>query len=220
MTEKIYLSDALALSCSTVVVSVCLVHEGRWVVRTDRTIFHPQGGGQKADRGRIGRAHVLHVAHDGPAVNHFVDCADGIETGATLSMEVEAEWRAFNSAFHTAGHLLAGLIEQHYPGSRAASGHQWPGEARVEFESRMPREAFDLQTINLLLEQALAQAWPVRVLSVPGGERSVQIGELASIPCGGTHLQGLNELEHVRVEAIKLKGGRVRMSYTAAPASR
>lgn len=216
LTDKIYLADALALRCIAVVVSIRSLDGGRLAVRTDRTIFHPQGGGQKADRGRIGRAHVQHVAHDGPEVDHFVDCADGMEIGQALTMEVEPEWRAFNAAFHTAGHLVAGLVERHWPGVRAVSGHQWPGEARVEFEPALPRESFDLPTLNTLIGAAIAQGWPLRVHAI-GGERCVQIGDLAPIPCGGTHLGSLSELEHVRVDAIKVKGGRVRMSYTAAP---
>jgi alanyl-tRNA synthetase len=216
MTEKIYLSNARLLICTATVMAVRHVEGDRWSVRTDRTIFHPQGGGQKADRGRIYAAHVLHVAHDGPEVDHFVDLTSGLEVGKTVQMEVDTTWRAFNAAYHTAGHLLAGIVERLHPGARAVSGHQWPGEARVEFESQRPREAFDQTSVNSALAQALEQAWPVRVNAEGSAGRQVQIGDLPPIPCGGTHIEGLNALQMVAVESIKAKGSRIKMSYIAA----
>ncbi len=215
MTEKIYLSDARMQACSATVVALRHHVGDRWSVRLDRTVFHPQGGGQKADRGRIGQAHVLHVAHDGPDVDHFVDSPIGIEIGAPVQLEIDSTWRCMNAVYHSAGHLLAGIVEKLYPGARAASGHQWPGEARVEFETAMPREALDLAAINAALAEAIESAWPVRVHYDDQGIRHVQMGDMPSIPCGGTHVEMLDRLQLVSVESIKVKSGRARMSYTA-----
>ena len=217
MTEKLYLADARLLACSAVVTAVRCLEGGRWAIRLDRTIFHPQGGGQKTDRGRIGTAHVLHVAHDGPEVDHMIDSAVAIYVGATVALEVEQDWRAFNTAFHTAGHLLAGVVEQMYPGTRAISGHQWPGEARVEFESTLSKEQFGIDAINHALTEALRQAWSVRLVGAPYSDRGVQIGDFQPIPCGGTHVGNLREIDHVQVDAVKFNSGKVRMSYSATP---
>ena len=98
------------------------------------TLFHPQGGGQKADRGTIGGRAVTHVAHaDGGEVNHYLDSTDGLSVGDAVEIAVDAEWRQLNARWHTAGHLIAAVVEKLFPTLQGVAGHHWPGEGRVEF---------------------------------------------------------------------------------------
>lgn len=219
MTIKIYLNAVHDLSMSTSITAINTLEDGRCAIRLRASSFHPQGGGQKADRGRIGGAHVLHVAHNGPQVDHIVDTVEGLRVGDEVFIEVDPEWRRLNTVFHTAGHLIAGIIEREYTDIRAISGHQWPGEARVEFESQASTDHFDMDTINGRLADAVAAAWPVEILGQPFDDRRLQIGVLGAIACGGTHVRMLGEIQRVQVQGIKAKGGKVRISYTAAPSS-
>lgn len=63
MTELLYLFED-STECTASVLSSLPTGDGLYAVALDRTIFHPQGGGQPSDIGtinnvsEIGRAHV------------------------------------------------------------------------------------------------------------------------------------------------------------------
>lgn len=215
MTLKQYLNDR-SLEAQARVLDVRVETEAKAWVQLDRTIFHAQGGGQKADRGTLGGLPVLAVAHtsDG-SVDHLVDLSSGmVERGQDVVLLVDAEGRALHSRYHTAGHLLADLVCARHAGLRAKAGHQWPGEARVEFEGQLP-EANEL-TQHLLadLETAISADLPVRLVGDPFSSRAVQIGDYPVMPCGGTHVLHLRELGSVRVRSVKgTKHGGLRVGY-------
>ncbi len=187
------------------------------IVRLTATWFHPQGGGQKADVGTIGPARVLHVTHNAiGTVDHYVESAAGLEVGQAYSFQIDQAARRLNTAYHSAGHLIAGVVEKAMPGWKAVAGHQWPGEARVEFESAAastpPVEDFTPQLASLLQSQ-LSSHIAVSITGDPFQSRGIQIGDLPVIPCGGTHVQSLSEIQTIRITAIKRKGARTRISY-------
>ena len=64
-TEKLYEQDA-TLRAFEATVLACEPHGARFRVALDRTAFFPEGGGQPADQGTLGEAHVLD-AHAGTA---------------------------------------------------------------------------------------------------------------------------------------------------------
>lgn len=83
-----------------------------WWLLFDRTVFHPQGGGQPADTGVI-------ISDDGKKFTvtdlKLVDKAvvhtgkfEGAQftVGETLTQKVDGEFRAINARIHSAGHLL------------------------------------------------------------------------------------------------------------------
>ncbi|WP_424810237.1 hypothetical protein [Rhodococcus sp. 27YEA15] len=47
------------------------------------------------------------------------------------------------------------------------------------------------------------------------GLRTVRIGDLHVAPCGGTHLHRLGEFADITVPTLKIKRGRIRVSYAA-----
>lgn len=214
MTIKRYLSDP-ALS-GTVIVTEVIPGE-RPVVRLAETWFHPQGGGQKADTGRIGEAEVVHVTHNNGEVDHHLAGPADLEVGRSYPFSIDADRRRLHAAYHSAGHLIGSLVEAQ-GGLRAVAGHQWPGEARVEFEGDSP----DLDGLKARLEQDLAAALtadlPVAPREVAGQVRAIGMGDLAPIPCGGTHVARLGEIGRVQVASVKRKGDRIRVSYSVEPA--
>jgi alanyl-tRNA synthetase len=218
MTLKRYLTHT-QLSGTAVVTEV--IPGERPVLRLRETWFHPQGGGQKADRGFIGPAQVVHVAHNGAHVDHFVDSIDGLEVGREYAYSIDAYWRRLNSVYHTAGHLIASVAESVYPDLKAVSGHQWPGEARVEFESISPLGS-EIQTEELQarLEGALSERLSVKIEGDPFASRHIVIGAYPGIPCGGTHVDDLKDIEKIMIAGVKRKGNRIRVSYEATSAHR
>jgi Ser-tRNA(Ala) deacylase AlaX len=190
-------------------------HDGRAFVRLSETLFHPQGGGQKADRGTIAGRTVIHVAHaEGGEVNHYLDSTDGLAVGDEVPLVVDAEWRALNSRLHTAGHLVAAVVETEFPQLQGVSGHHWPGEGRVEFT---PGDAVSAEEVAARLPAALAAAiatdWSVTAVLEPSGNRTIAVGATRPVGCGGTHLASVGPLGAVAVTGVKAKGGKLRVGY-------
>lgn len=215
MTLKQYLAEPAKTTWTARVLEI--TQGETTIVRLDRTIFHAQGGGQKADRGRIGSAVVIHVTHNADNVDHHVESAAGLAVGAEVALEVDEAWRRLNAAYHTAGHLLASVVENMYPGLRAVSGHQWPGEGRVEFMGEVPVEKVSVDDINTRLASDLAANLPVVIVGDPFKDRAIKIGGYEPIPCGGTHVSRLGEVATTIVRSIKAKSGRIRISFDASP---
>ena len=215
MTLKQYLAEPAKTTCTARVLEI--THGETMIVRLDRTIFHAQGGGQKADRGRIGPTVVIHVTHNADNVDHHVESTTGLAVGDEVALEVDEAWRRLNAAYHTAGHLLASVVENMYPGLQAVSGHQWPGEGRVEFMGELPVEKVSFDDINRRLASDLAANLPVVIVGDPFKSRAIKIGGYEPIPCGGTHVSRLGEVGTTIVRSIKAKSGRIRISFDASP---
>lgn len=211
MTAKRYLASADLTGTTTV---THVGDDGRPFVRLSETLFHPQGGGQRADRGTVGGRAVTHVAHaDGGEVNHYLDSTDGLSVGDTVELAVDPEWRQLNARWHTAGHLIAAVVEQLFPALQGVAGHHWPGEGRVEFA---PGDGVSAEEIAAKLPDALAEAeradLPVRVVGDPFVSRQVVVGDSRPVGCGGTHFASVGGIA-VTVTGVKAKGGKLRVSY-------
>jgi len=218
MTTKAYLEDASLSGNATVTATGVDESKGWHWVRLDRTLFHAQGGGQKADRGTIEGIAVEHVAH-GPegTVDHFVKDSSVFAVGQEVAMAVDADWRLTNARSHTAGHLIAALVERRWPAMQALSGHHWPGEARVEFGGDPKPDLDEVRTMLAAdLEGAIAADLPVSIEGDPHSDRSIAIGDHPAVGCGGTHLANLAALGGVELQRIRSKSGKLRISYDLA----
>jgi Ser-tRNA(Ala) deacylase AlaX len=215
MVRKRYLEEHTLYGKATVT-ETGADERGAWV-RLSETVFHPQGGGQKADRGTIGGAAVLHVAHsEGGEVNHYVEEAAPFVVGQEVEIVVDAGWREMNARLHTGGHLFAAVAEERWPALVAVAGHHWPGEARVEFEigeGAIPAGEELSAVLQKSLEEAIQADLPVRVVGDPYSSRAIQIAAHRAIPCGGTHLDRTGALAGLAVTSVRTKSGRLRISY-------
>lgn len=211
MTIKQYLTEPDRLQLEAKIIE--LVAGEHPVIRLDSTIFHPQGGGQKADCGLIDNSRVHHVAHHAGGVDHYVDSLNGLVVGQFVSLRIEPTLRELHSAWHTAGHLVAAVVEHLYPGLFAAAGHQWPGEGRVEFQGDIETENPDMSRINELLADDINANLKVHICNFENDIRTVQIGDYPVVPCGGTHLTSLEKFKRVMVTSIKKKNNRMRVSF-------
>nr|WP_299246499.1 hypothetical protein [uncultured Halomonas sp.] len=221
MTVKRYLDDR-SVHGSAVITELLLGE--KTAVRLDKTLFHPQGGGQKADRGFIASIPILHVRHGANgAIDHYIADPECLKIGMGVEIFVDSRWRQLNATYHTAGHLLAGIAEELLDNIHATCGHHWPGEARVEFKEmhhtiNLDRWRDELtEALNQRLKQYIESALPVIQLGDTHKNREIKIGNFDPIPCGGTHLENLMELKEVRVTGMKRKKGVLRISYSAYP---
>jgi alanyl-tRNA synthetase len=217
MTQKHYLIEKRMRGTVSIVE---LIPGDKPAIRLAGTWFHPQGGGQKADIGKIGPSQVVHVAHNGQYVDHFVDSLDTLEVGKSYPFEIDSEWRCLNSVYHTSGHLIASIVEKMSSNLTAISGHQWPGEARIEFQINSDQPTvITAEDLNTELDTCLRHGLDIKVCGDPYTDRAITIGSFKGIPCGGTHVENLQNIGKIRATKMKKKGKKLRVSYEAIPAT-
>lgn len=111
-------------------------------------------------------------------------------------------------------------MEQLFPGLKAVGAHHWSGEARVEFVGEnLPKSELVQMKLSEALKQAIQDNLSVSIIGDPIRSRAIQIGVFPAVSCGGTHLQNLGVLGQVKITAVKVKGGKLRLSYCIEDAS-
>ena len=211
MPEALYLTSD-DLECTARVRSCEQTQEGLWAVVCDRSVFHPQGGGQPSDIGLINDVSVRKVIHTPDAIIHL--CEAPLE--GEVSMAVDDKTRRLHSRLHSAGHII-GFVGDEY-GWHATKGNHFPGESRVVFEPQNP-EAIQLtepevfqSEVNALISKKLER----RITEIDG-LRYVTWGDLRAYPCGGTHVTNTEEIGKVCISKIKMKKGQITVSYSLEP---
>ncbi|MFE3450175.1 hypothetical protein ACFXJ8_14685 [Nonomuraea sp. NPDC059194] len=221
-----YLHDTYLTEVSTPVAHVARQDGGDAWIAVRRNIFHPQGGGQPADRGWLGEAEVVPFRD---AASGLVmvraregDGLAGLAEGDVVQARVDAGLRLLHAALHTAGHLVeaAGRTE----GWALAGSIHFPGQARIEFTP--PEEGVDLSDpedrdkaadrLSAFVAAMVADDLPVTADHDAAGLRIVRLGDVHAAPCGGTHVRSLGDLAEVTISGVKVKKGRVKVSYTAS----
>lgn len=195
-----------------------LIPGERPIARFRETWFHPQGGGQKADRGTVGSVPIIEVRH-GPdgVVDHFIADLGELRVGGSYRFAVDAEWRRLNSIYHTAAHLVVGVCERLFPGVFVTAGHQWPGQARVEFSGvGFDRIVLGSGALEQLVWHEIGRDLPVRIVGDPYVNRACRIGDFPPIPCSGTHVTTTAKLNQFKIRSAKLKIDHVRLGYEVA----
>ncbi|HDG1689488.1 TPA: alanyl-tRNA editing protein [Kluyvera georgiana] len=207
MTERLYYTcdrtegQANLLSCSA-------EPDGRYAVVLDRTLFHPQGGGQPADAGWIDNEPVETVLARGDDVLHIV--AKPLLPGV-VNLRVDAAQRQLHARLHSAGHLI-GLAGTAF-GWLPVKAHHWPNEGRITFAAGGNGTLPDAPSLLAKINAWQAEDLPRRV-TFDGGLREVGFGELSAYPCGGTHVARLSDIGQVTITQVKMKKGQMIVNYT------
>jgi alanyl-tRNA synthetase len=186
----------------------------------DRTIFHPQGGGQPADKGLINTIKVLTVKEDksqlneggSPIIYHYLIKQDVVEQeimiGKEVKLAVEAAFRKQCKRSHSAGHLIADILELDPKftafKNTALQGHHFPGfeYIKVDLGGDITDTEKFIYDINESIADYIIQDLPVVATSNVNGIRYVKMGELARM-CGGTHVSSTKEIESCQVNKVR-----------------
>ncbi|ROZ52875.1 metal-dependent hydrolase [Rhodococcus sp. WS1] len=199
---------------------------GRPWIAVEQCIFHPQGGGQPADKGWLDQYEIVpFLDRDTGLVlaSFFGDgsAAENYRIGQRVRTNIDLAQRMSNAAHHTAGHVIeaAGRTQ----GWTLAANIHFPGQSRIEFTSSDARLADDAGRIHAtealreVVQTTIGSDLRVDADVDESGLRTVRIGELHAALCGGTHLRRLGELGNLTIPTIKIKRGRIRVSYAAEP---
>ncbi|WP_313681961.1 alanyl-tRNA editing protein [Klebsiella africana] len=209
MTERVYYTSD-ATDGRAQIITCTAEADGRYAIELDHTLFHPQGGGQPADRGWLAGQVVETVIVRGDSVLHIV--AQPLSAGE-VEMKIDAPTRQLHARLHSAGHLLGLAGEQ--LGWQPVKAHHWPGEGRITFTSRNSAALPDASALLTQVKGWQAQDLP-RQVTFADGLRQVGFGDLLAYPCGGTHVARLSELGDIVISQIKMKKGQLVVSYTLA----
>jgi misacylated tRNA(Ala) deacylase len=193
--------------------------------------FHPGGGGQLADRGRLtwghGEARVIGFETTADRVWHLLDAS--AEPTGSVHVTIDAEFRAAQTELHTGAHILNALVYRHFNGA-LITGAQLGDDltARVDFDlpavdnervraleaeiNDVIRQDLAVRSHWLPLDRAAAEPGLLRSRSVappPSLDGTVRVVEIVGLDrqaCGGTHLSSTARSRPVHILKIDNKG--------------
>ena len=195
----------------------------------EKTIFHPQGGGQPDDEGVIyigGKPYpVIGLEETSQGVRHYIklDRISPFSVGCQVSMQIDKEKRNLFSRYHTAGHLLADTIEKRYPCWKVYKGNHFPGQAAVVLKNHdgsMPLPITEekkqevLDFLHYDLESILRKKGSVSSF-IEKGVRKVALPGFSPCSCGGSHVRDISSVGGISITKLKMKKKEgLKFSYT------
>ncbi|MBI0675857.1 alanyl-tRNA editing protein [Citrobacter koseri] len=207
MTERLYYStdDTEGMACVT---GCSPQMDGLYAVTLDKTLFHPQGGGQPADKGWIADIPVCGIMLRDNQIIHILP--QPVAAGV-VQLKVDVQTRLLNSRLHSAGHLIGCAGETW--GWSPVKAHHWPGEGRITFSAGEHARLPDAENLLACIEQWQAKDYALRI-EFDGERRKVGFGELPMYFCGGTHVTSLGQLGRITIGGIKMKKGQLIINYS------
>lgn len=106
-TIKLYENDSYIKEFTATVVS-CEEKDGAYFVVLNETAFFPEGGGQDADKGKIGDADVLDVQIKNDIIYHKVNKSFNENEEVTCVIDWETRFSRMQN--HTGEHIVSGVI--------------------------------------------------------------------------------------------------------------
>jgi len=229
MTELLYMADNEYQKEFDSEVSK--VDEEKAYICLEETLFYRQGGGQPADKGEISwngeTADVVDVQKENGEIRHYLEDFDSLPgVGEKVHGEIDWERRYKHMRMHTAQHLLSWIVLNRY--DAATVGNQMHEDySRIDFQP-ITFSQENLQKIenqaNALIEKALevekkymdrelveekVEEGRTNLDIIPKGVdplRMIIIGGQDLCPCGGTHVDNIDEIGKIKITGRETKG--------------
>jgi alanyl-tRNA synthetase len=235
MTDLVYLEEPTLFTIQAKTISSGKDKKGDYII-LDRSIFYPQGGGQPADHGKIKISDYTYNVYDVRLINttvyHYVDNLhkDNLENKLAL-ISIDSKRRCLNTCYHTAGHLLGSVANEYDPKLKAIKGHQFPGEAYVEFKGDSAPTENLLIALQERINNIVAKDLSVNTQEISSGIKDKALLDLcyeipknkkirfchiegySPTPCGGTHVVKLKDLGNIHIKKVKRKKEKIKISY-------
>ena len=221
MTEKLYYLDSHLFEFEATVLAAREEKRG-WEIVLDRTAFFPEGGGQPADTGTIGRARVLDVHEREGEIRHL--CDRELASG-TYACTVDAEKRLRRMQNHSGEHVFSGLTHQKY-GAENVGFHMAADCMTIDFDKELSFE--QLSEIEYEANLAVRANIPVRTFypspeelktleyrskkELAGAVRIVEIAGIDRCACCAPHVRATGEIGAIKLLTAERHRGGVRLS--------
>lgn len=231
MTELLYLPD----NDYTTEFAATVTDAADDYIVLDKTHFYPEGGGQPADEGTLewdgGSADVVDVKKNHGDVRHYIENVSGDlpDEGEPVEGRIDEDLRDKHRRMHTAQHVLSKVVLDEYGASTA--GNQIHADwSRIDFEPADFSEE-DVEFIEEKTNEILDRGLSVTKEELPRDEveervkegrtnldlipdsvdplRVVEIEDYDICPCGGTHVQSLDEIRQINITDRRSKGANV-----------
>ena len=217
-TNKLFYADTHLVEFSATVVD-CFESKKGFEIELDRTAFYPEGGGQAADKGRLGDIEVLHVHEDGERVLHLLE--KPLTIGKTVIGTVDYAHRFDLMQQHTGEHIVSGIINSRY-GYHNVGFHMGWDSITIDFDGVIPPE--DLAEIERLANEAVYRNIPLNIWTpspeelpdvfyrtkraLPWPVRIVQVPQYDSCACCGLHVARTGEVGLIKLfSCVKFRQG-------------
>ncbi|OGT42689.1 MAG: hypothetical protein A3F13_09510 [Gammaproteobacteria bacterium RIFCSPHIGHO2_12_FULL_40_19] len=238
-TKLLYLEDFNLINCEAHVLEVLKENENDIVI-LDQTVFYPQGGGQPYDQGIIeslsAKFNVLEVRLVDDIARHIGKFdSENFKQFEKIKCSVNEERRLLNSRIHSAGHVIDMAVQALNIGWIPVKGHHFPSGPYVEYvgsSDGLDKEKIKIDIENLA-NQFIKDGMKTELMFVEKEKlklfchfipdylpqdkpvRLIIFGKFA-VPCGGTHVNNLNQIKSMSIRKIKTERGNVRVSYDVA----
>lgn len=209
--------------------------KGQPALVLDRSLFYPEGGGQKGDRGEVivgGQTRNVIDTQIDEAGRIFIVLGQALSNprvGSTLSCRVDEDWRRRQMSQHTGQHMLSRLLHDTY---NAPTVSARLGETFFSLEvdsttlSQEQLSAAEDALNKLILEDRPIRAWfPTpeelgtlelrKQPSVTEGIRVIQVEGFDVTPCGGTHCECTGQVGFVHIQSMERYKGMTRLFVSA-----
>jgi alanyl-tRNA synthetase len=202
-------------------VEVTTVEPGK--VAIDPILFHPDEGGQPADKGAIGEAVVCDVQVVGGQIIHTLDRP--LPDGRHLA-HVDRNHRRHTATQHTAQHILSGIASRQFH-LETVGVHIGPEGCTVDFHEKigwdvaedLERRAMDVVMTDLPIEtsfdapneQTRTRLGPIESDVI----RIVTIGDQDVSACCGAHVRSTGAIGMIRLFDLENRKTGTRVSYLA-----
>jgi len=223
-TRRAYLEDSYSQALNANVLRFAEEKNNAYIA-VDQTIFHPRSGGQPSDRGALRgssfRVDVKRAMLFNEVIVHYGKVEGKPDAGAVVC---EIDWpnRLLLMRRHTAAHLLDYCLAT-LRRSNVETTDSWLGDQPYVGYAGPIASNLDVKQVEELANSFIRQGRNVRVVVVnrteaerlivnaPNISRLPQTEELRvvtiegqlPIPCGGTHVRNLREIEVVEVRRIE-----------------
>ena len=232
MTQKLYQSDSYLKEFEAEIASA--TEEG---IILDKSAFYPTGGGQPCDTGKLIRLRdnkefqVTEVKKSENGPLHVI-AEPGLQPGDKVRGIINWDRRYKLMRMHSAAHVLSAAVNK-LTGALVTGKQLKEDESRIDFSL----EDFDREQIPKLAEEAnssISKGAEVKTYTLPREEalkipgmvklagrlppsipqlRIVEIKDVDTQACGGTHVKEIKEIGGIEVTKAQNKGASNRRLY-------
>ena len=185
--------------------------------RLSEPFFYPEGGGQPCDRGSIAGAELLFVEENEGELWHYLEV--DLPEGEKVLCKFDAVFRRWQSENHSAEHIFSGLVSRSFPYKNSGFHMECFGEnphMTVDFDGEFSEK--ELEELEQGVNAVIRKNLPIREIYLEGEEenaslerkddsisfrqkkalegdiRIIEIPEVDSCACCGTHLSFTGEI--------------------------
>lgn len=238
-TDLLYMQDSYKFSESAKVVSTSAHEDGRIIVVLDRTIFYPQGGGQRFDTGKISNDLVTFLVEEvrfiEGQVQHIGKYEKGeFKTDDQVKLAIDQNRRILHSKLQTGGHLIDIAVRDiGLTNLIPSKGAHYPEWSEVDYEGEIAPDIIDSVSgkLQTQLDEMITTGYEVKIETstiedakikcymlppqMPEDKpiRIVAVWDDLYMPCGGTHVRNVSELQGMKITRVKSKKGITKISY-------